>query len=102
MIKLDSNLRYRVVGVDFDLSKPRPLKGLSCGHTWTGFAWEGCPRCRDVAVAIKGDRYHWLDRKTGQPLPYKNGDVAQFDSLDEAIAAFVEGRLSVERNEVLA
>jgi hypothetical protein len=98
---LDSNLRYRVVGVDFDLSKPRAQRGLSCDHTWTGFAWGKCPRCGDVAAENSGDKYHWLDRKTQQPLTYKNGDEAQFDSLDEAIDAFVKGRLTVERNEVL-
>ncbi len=62
-MKLDSNLRYRVVGV--------------------------------------GDLYHWLDRKTNQPLSYKNGDAAQFKTLDEAIDAFVNGKLSAERNEPL-
>jgi hypothetical protein len=61
--KLDSKLRYRVVGI--------------------------------------GERYHWLDRKTNQPLTYKNGDEAQFDSLDEAIDAFLSGRLSAEQNEEL-
>jgi hypothetical protein len=98
---LNSNLRYRVVGVNLDLSKPRPLKGLSCGHTWTGFAWGKCPRCGDVAAGNSGDKYHWLDRKTNEPLAYKDGSEAQFDSLDEAISAFVDGKLSAERNEVL-
>lgn len=55
-------------------------------------------RYRIVAV---GEKYHWLDRKTGEPLAYKSGDVAQFDDLDAAIAAFVEGKLTIERNEVL-
>jgi len=55
-------------------------------------------RYRVVAI---GDKYHWLDRKTNQSLNYKNGDEAQFDSLDESIAAFVNGKLTVEKNEVL-
>jgi len=55
-------------------------------------------RYRVVAV---GDKYHWLDRKTNQALNYKNGDEAQFDSLDSAIAAFVDGKLTVEKNEVM-
>lgn len=97
---LDSNLRYRVVGVNRDMAKPRSLKGLLCGHTWTGFAWSTCPRCGDRPAEID-DRYHWLDRKTDKPLTYKNGNEAQFNSLDEAIDAFVEGKLSVDRNEVL-
>lgn len=100
-MKLDSNLRYRVVGVDFDISKPRALKGLSCGHTWTGFAWGTCPRCGDVAAATSSDRYHWLDRKTKQPLTYKDGREAQWETLDEAIQAFIDGQLTVERNEVM-
>lgn len=61
--KLDSNLRYRVVGI--------------------------------------GERYHWLDRKTNLPLTYKDGSEAQFDSLDEAITAFLDAQLSAECNEVL-
>lgn len=101
MITLDSNLRYRVVGVDFDISQSRPLKGASCGHTWKGLAWATCPRCGDTAVSVTNDRYHWLDRKTKLPLTYKDGSEAQFDSLDEAIDAFVQGRLSAERNEEL-
>lgn len=48
-----------------------------------------------------GDKYHWLDRKTNLALTYKNGDEARFNSLDEAIAAFVDGLLTVERNEAL-
>lgn len=55
-------------------------------------------RYRVVAV---GDRYHWLDRKTNLPLTYKNGDEAQFDGLDDAIGAFLDGLLSAERNEEL-
>lgn len=56
-------------------------------------------RYRVVAI---GMRHHWLDRKTDQPLTYKSGDEAQFDSLDEAVSAFTEGQLTVQRNEVLA
>lgn len=52
-------------------------------------------------VVASGDKFHWLDRKTNQPLTYRDGQAAQFDDLDAAIAAFVEGELSVERNEVL-
>lgn len=100
-MKLDSDLRYRVVGVDFDISKPRPLKGRSCGHTWTGFAWGKCPRCGDIAAEASGDRYHWLDRATNQPLTYKDGREAQWETLDEAITAFINKRLAVERNEVM-
>lgn len=99
-MKLDSNLRYRVVGVGWDLTQPQSLKGVSCGHTWKGFVWGTCPRCGDKPAKVT-DRYHWLDRKTKQSVPYKNGEEAQFDGLDEAIAAFIEGRLTVERNEVL-
>lgn len=69
----DNNLRYRVVAVRGDAAKL--LRGP-------------CP-C------------YWLDRKTNQPLTYKNGDKAQFKDLDEAIAAFVDGRLSAEINEVM-
>lgn len=53
-------------------------------------------------VVGTNDDYHWLDRKTNQPLTYKNGSKAQFKSLDEAISAFIDGKLSAERNEVLA
>lgn len=56
-------------------------------------------RYRVVAV---GDKYHWLDRVTSEPLTYRDGSVAQFDGLDEAIAAFIDGKLSAERNEVMA
>lgn len=62
-VTLNSNLRYRVVGI--------------------------------------GDQYHWLDRKTNEPLTDKNGHEARFDSLDAAIQAFIEGRLSADRNEAL-
>lgn len=69
----DSNLRYRVVAVNGDAAK------LLSGP---------CP-C------------YWLDRKTQQPLTYKDGSEAQWSSLDEAIDAFIEGKLSAERNEVM-
>lgn len=98
-MKLDSNLRYRVVGVDWDISKPRPMTGQSCGHTWKGFAWGNCPRCGDIPV--ENDRYHWLDRATNKPLTYKNGSEAQFGSLDEAITAFINGELEATVNEAL-
>lgn len=73
MTTLDSNLRYRVVAINGDAAKllSRP-----------------CP-C------------YWLDRTTQQPLTYKDGGEARWSSLDEAIEAFVEGRLTVERNEVM-
>lgn len=70
---LDSSLRYRVVAINGDAAK------LLSGP---------CP-C------------YWLDRKTDQPLTYKDGSEARWTSLDEAISAFVEGRLEVERNEVM-
>lgn len=70
---LDSNLRYRVVAIDGDTTQ---LLGGPCP-------------C------------YWLDRKTNQPLTYKDGSEAQWSILDEAIEAFVEGRLSVTGNEVL-
>lgn len=73
MTTLDSNLRYRVVAVNGDAAK------LLSGP---------CP-C------------YWLDRKTDQPLTYKDGSEARWTSLDEAISAFVKGRLEVERNEVM-
>lgn len=55
-------------------------------------------RYRVVAV---GEKYHWLDRATQQPLTYKDGSEAQWPTLDEAIAAFIDGQLSAECNEVL-
>lgn len=70
---LNSNLRYRVVAIDGDITQ------LLSGP---------CP-C------------YWLDRKTNQPLTYKDGSKAQWSTLDEAIEAFVEGRLTVGRNEVM-
>lgn len=97
----DNNLRYRVVGVGWNINCPQPQTGLSCHHEWTGTAYSRCPKCGDVAVETNG-QYHWLDRATSQPLTYKDGGEARFDSLDEAISAFVEARLSAERNEVLA
>lgn len=100
-MKLDSNLRYRVVGVEWDISQPRALKGQSCGHTWRGVTWGNCPRCGDVPADHPDDRYHWLDRKTNRPLAYKSGEEAQFNSLDEAITAFVDGKLEATSNEPL-
>lgn len=100
-MELSSNLRYRVVGVDWDISQPRAQKGLSCGHTWKGPVWGRCPRCGDVPVENSGDQYHWLDRKTKQPVKYQDGREARFNSLDEAIAAFVNGELEVKMNEPL-
>lgn len=73
MTTLNSNLRYRVVAIDGDTTQ------LLSGP---------CP-C------------YWLDRKTNQPLTYKDGSEAQWSTLDEAIEAFVEGRLTVGRNEVM-
>lgn len=73
MTTLDSNLRYRVVAINGDAAQ------LLSGP---------CP-C------------YWLDRKTQQPLTYKDGGEAQWPTLDEAIDAFVEGKLSVEKNEAL-
>jgi len=48
-------------------------------------------------VAIK-DRYHWVDRATKLPVPYEGGGKALFKSLDEAIAAFIDGKLAVKQN----
>lgn len=70
---LDSNLRYRVVAINGD---------------WAKLVSGPCP-C------------YWLDRATQQPLTYKDGSEARWTSLDEAIEAFVEGRLTVEMNEVM-
>jgi hypothetical protein len=53
-------------------------------------------RYRVVAI---DDNYHWLDRATSEPVPYENGDAAQFPTLDEAIAAFIDGKLTVKVNE---
>jgi hypothetical protein len=55
-------------------------------------------RYRIVAI---GDSYHWIDRATGEPVDYENGDTAQFPSLDEAIDAFIDGKLAVKVNEPL-
>jgi len=52
-------------------------------------------------VMSNDDYFFWIDRKTSQALTYKNGDEARFDSLDEAIAAFVDAKLTVEKNEEL-
>jgi hypothetical protein len=53
-------------------------------------------RYRVVAI---GDNYHWLDRATNEPVTYENGDTAQFPTLDEAIATFIDGKLAVKMNE---
>jgi hypothetical protein len=52
-------------------------------------------RYRVVAI---GPRYHWLDRATKLPVPYADGSKARFTTLDEAIAAFTEGKLTVKQN----
>ena len=54
-------------------------------------------RYRIVAI---GDNYHWIDRATSQPVDYENGDIAQFPTLDEAVAAFIDGKLTVKMNEM--
>jgi hypothetical protein len=56
-------------------------------------------RYRMVAL---GDKYHWIDRINNQSLTYENGEAAQFDSLDDAIDAFVDGKLTAKKNEVIA
>jgi hypothetical protein len=56
-------------------------------------------RYRIIAI---GDKYHWIDRVNNEPITYENGEVAQFNSLDDAIDAFVEGKLTVKKNEVIA
>jgi hypothetical protein len=55
-------------------------------------------RYRVVAI---DDRYHWIDRRTNQPVTFKDGSEARFDGLDEAVRAFIDGKLSVEKNEVI-
>lgn len=55
-------------------------------------------RYRVVAV---GEQYHWLDRKTNHAVPYENGQPARFNSLDEAIDAFIQGKLVVKQNVIL-
>jgi hypothetical protein len=55
-------------------------------------------RYRVIAI---GDNYHWIDRQTNQPVPYENGDTAQFSSLDKAITAFIDGKLTVKRNKMM-
>jgi hypothetical protein len=54
-------------------------------------------RYRVVAI---GDNYHWIDRTTNELVAYENGDTAQFPSLDEAVAAFIDGKLTVKVNEM--
>ena len=50
-------------------------------------------------IVATGDNYYWIDRVTNEPVPYENGDTAQFSTLDETIAAFVDGKLVVKMNE---
>jgi hypothetical protein len=52
-------------------------------------------------IVATGDNYHWIDRTTNEPVDYENGNAAQFPSLDEAIAAFIDGKLVVKVNEPL-
>lgn len=52
-------------------------------------------------VIFKDSVYRWLDRKTKEFLTHKDGKDAPFDSLDEAISAFVNGTLTVSQNEHL-
>ena len=52
-------------------------------------------RYRVVAI---GDRYHWIDRCTQLPVPYEGGGKARFETLDDAIAAFIDGKLTVKQN----
>lgn len=56
-------------------------------------------RYRVVAI---DDKYHWIDRTANKPVTYENGDEARFDSLDEAVDAFIDGKLTVKQNEVMA
>src|ERR1043165_1097304 len=49
-------------------------------------------------VVASGNRYHWIDRATRLPVPYEGGSKAMFKSLDEAVAAFVDGKLVVKQN----
>jgi hypothetical protein len=58
-------------------------------------------KLRYRVVATDNNKYHWFDRTTGKPLTYENGDETQFASLDEAIAAFIDGKLTVKMNEVM-
>lgn len=48
-----------------------------------------------------GEQYHWLDRANNQPLTYKDGHQARFNTLDDAIHAFIRQELSAEMNEEL-
>ena len=104
-MKLDSNLRYRVVAVEVnceacDQGYRLNPDGLHYNHNLNDSTWGVCRR---VVAALNDDHeYHWLDRATNRPLIYANGDEARFNSLDEAIQAFIDGRLSASRNEVLA
>ena len=59
------------------------------------FKLESNLRYRVVAI---GDRYHWIDRATKLPVPFAGGGKARFKTLDEAIAAFIDGKLTVKQN----
>lgn len=49
-------------------------------------------------VVATGNRYHWIDRCTQLPVRFSGGGKALFKSLDQAIAAFVDGKLTVKQN----
>ena len=49
-------------------------------------------------IVASGNRYHWIDRATKLPVPYEGGGKALFKSLDEAIDAFIKGKLIVKQN----
>ena len=101
-MKLDSNLRYRVVGVEVDCEacergyRLNP-NGLHYNDERGGATWGVCRKLSGK----RHDYYYWLDRRTRQPLTYKDGREAQWKTLDEAISAFTDGQLTVERNEVM-
>lgn len=52
-------------------------------------------------VIYQDSSYRWLDRKTNDFLMYRDGNDALFNSLDDAISAFVNGMLTVDQNEHL-
>lgn len=52
-------------------------------------------------VIYQDSAYRWSDRKTNKFLMYRDGNEALFNSLDDAIAAFVNGMLTVTQNERL-
>lgn len=49
-------------------------------------------------VVATGNRYQWIDRATKLPVPYAGGGRALFKTLDEAIDAFIQGKLTVKQN----